>query len=256
VAQQHLLQVVDVDGVVVGTRPLVEGGAEAVGIRGEDQARDVLRRVRRHLREVGRTRCGEVGGLAVVLAQEAEDHRAPRRLAGELDRALDHLGAGDPGCDPRDARGRELDEPFGELDRRRAAHVVGDLEPVPVHRGDRALQSGLGLGAEGVRPPAGDMIDEGVAVHVLDQPVALALDVERHGRVLAVGPVHDRVVARHQLGAARTRQRRPHGGERVFDVRMGGHDALLVIRGGSIDLMRNSHSGYRVAHDSATKPNC
>ena len=39
------------------------------------------------------------------------------------------------------------------------------------------------------------MVDERVAVDVLDQPVGLPLYVERDGVVIAVGPVHDGVVS-------------------------------------------------------------
>ena len=223
VAQQHLLEVVDVDGVVVGPRALVERRAEAVRVGREDESGDVLGGVRGHLREVCRSGGGQVRGLAVVLAEEAEDHRPPGRLAGELHRALDHLGAGDPARGPGDVRRRQLDQALRELDRRRAADVVGDLEAVVVHRVDRLLERRRGHRPERVRSPGRDVVDEGVPVDVLDQPVGLALDVERHRLVLAVRAVHDRVVARHELGAARPREGGPHAWELDIATQLGAH---------------------------------
>jgi hypothetical protein len=72
---------------------------------------------------------GQVGGLAVVLAEEAEDHRPSGRLSRQLHPTLDRLRAGHGDRRPGDVPRRQRDQPLGELDRRLAGQVLRDLHP-------------------------------------------------------------------------------------------------------------------------------
>ena len=72
------------------------------------------------------------------------------------------------------------------------------------------------------------MIDERVAVDVGDQPVGLALDVQRDGRVIPVRAVHDGVVAGHQRRARRPGQARADA--RVLDLRRAGAHPFAPLR--------------------------
>ena len=234
VDEQVLLDEVGVERVVVGAGTLVEGSPEAVRIGREHHPRDVLGGVARHLGEVGAGGGREVGRLAVVLAVEAEDHRPPRRLAGELHARLDGLGAADARTDAGDARRRDLDQTPRQRQRRFVHHVVGDLHAVAV--------LGLGRGAacrrvrtERGRPPRRDVVDEGVAVDVLDQPVALARLDERHVDVLPHGAAEHGVRRREEACGSRARQRGGDArqGEGATVAGAGIHDGALQCRDGS-----------------------
>ncbi len=164
VAQQPLLDELDVQRLVVGAGAAVERGAEAVRVGREDEAGDVLGVGGRVARHVGRVRGRQVGRFAVVLAQERQDHRPAGGLAGELDRALDGLGARDGRSDAGDPGRGERDEPLGELQHGLALDVVRDLHAVAVPRVVHRRAHRRRLGAVGRGPPRRDVVGERVAV--------------------------------------------------------------------------------------------
>ena len=231
--EKVLFDEIGVDRVVVGAGTLVEGCAEAVWEGCEHHARDVLRGVARHFGEIG-AGCGrQVGGFSVVLAVEAEDHGSPGRFPGKLHACFDRLCPADAGAGAVDACGSDLHQTSSERQRRLVRDVVGDLHAVAVLGLTRSLARRRPC-AERRGPPGRHMVHEGVAVDVLDQPVALARLDEGNVDVVAQGSAKHPVRSGEETCRLRTRQRGGNAGKResTTAVHVGIHDGALLGRDG------------------------
>ena len=151
---------------------------------------------------------------AVEGVVERHDRGTPRRLARDLHRVLDGLGAGvGEHRLLREVPGRERVQPFGELDVRL---VRGDVEAgvrvqleLPLRGRDH-----LGRGVADVQDgDAGGQVDQPVAVDVLD---------DRAGGSRG----HDRVDVGHALGDGGRAPREPLGRLRTGDL----GDELALLR--------------------------
>ena len=125
-------------------------------------------------------------GAAVECAQERDDVLAAGVVAGQLERALDGLGAGVAVEElVRPGHGRHGGEPLGQIGQRLVVEIgAGDVDQL----GGLLLDGGDHLGmavAGGDHGDARGKVEKLVAVHVFDADAAAALGHQRIGARIA-----------------------------------------------------------------------